>query len=214
MGKIEVRGNATRTVECDTMKLKICFNSEMNTPDVASKKAMDGCEAFLSELKSIGVDISKIALTEDSVKKSACYSRSEEYEVKYIADREIEITAAFDMTLLNTIRSIANEAKSHIGFNSRFFISNEAEICQELLTEALKDAKQRAEIMAKAIDQKVVDLVSADKNDPRANSDHSASVLCAFASGDINAVEYTSTNEIGPTTKTLSETIFTVWEVA
>lgn len=214
MGKIEVRGNATRTVECDTMKLEICFNSEMNTPEAASKKAMDECEAFLSELKNIGVDISKITLIEDSVNKSASYSRNDECQIKYVADREIEIISAFDMTLLNTIRSIANEAKAHISFHSRFLISNEAEISQELLTEALKDAKQRAEIMAQAIDQKVVDLVSADKNDPRANSDHSASVLCAFASGDINAVEYTSTNEIGPTSKTLSETIFTVWEVA
>ena len=59
MGKIEVRGNAERTVDYDLMKIKIDFHAKEETPDKASKKVMRECEEFLAKLKEIAEKAAK-----------------------------------------------------------------------------------------------------------------------------------------------------------
>ena len=61
-GKIEVRGNAARTVDYDRMKVEINFHSVEISPTAASEKSMKECEKFLKVLKGDGFDISKIAI--------------------------------------------------------------------------------------------------------------------------------------------------------
>ncbi|SFQ38941.1 hypothetical protein SAMN04487928_14034 [Butyrivibrio proteoclasticus] len=48
MGKIEVRGNAARTVDYDRMKVEINFHSVEISPTAASEKSMKECEEALA----------------------------------------------------------------------------------------------------------------------------------------------------------------------
>ncbi len=82
------------------------------------------------------------------------------------------------------------------------------------VTEALKDAKKQAEVMAQTIDQKVVRLISADKNAPKRDTDCFAEVLCmgSLSCGEVE--EYDNSNELSPSSGTYTETIYTTWEIA
>ena len=57
MVKPEVRGNASKTVDYDLMKIKLDFHAKEKTATEASKKVMRECEEFLGILKKGGVDI-------------------------------------------------------------------------------------------------------------------------------------------------------------
>ena len=57
MGKLEVRGNASKTVDYDLMKIKLDFHAKEKTATEASQKVMRECEEFLGNLKKGGVDI-------------------------------------------------------------------------------------------------------------------------------------------------------------
>ncbi|SCY69310.1 Protein of unknown function [Lachnospiraceae bacterium XBB2008] len=212
MGKIEVRGFASRTVKCDVMKLELDFHAKEDTATEASVKVMHTCEEFLKILKNAGLDISKISIMKDSVVRSTDYRNNGEYD-HYQADRVLEINSEYDMKMINTIRSIIDHSQAPVNFHADFRISDRDKISQELLTEALKDAKKQAEMMAEAIDLKVVGLVSADKNPAKSSSGDLWEVLCAeLHCEQVERYEYS--DELSATSEELSETIYTTWEIA
>ena len=213
MGKLEVRGNATKTVDYDLMKIELDFHAKEKTPTEASEKVMRECEDFLGTLKNGGINISNISLMKDSVDHSIDY-RNEGEKDYYRASRVLEINSTFDMKMINDLRAIANASKAQVSFHVDYKLSNEDTIRQELMTEALKDAKKQAEVMAQAIDQKVVGLISADKNAPKRDTDCFAEVLCmgSLSCGEVE--EYDNSDELSPSSGTYTETIYTTWEIA
>lgn len=213
MGKLEVSGNASKTVDYDLMKIKLDFHAKESTAKAASQKVMHECEEFLGVLKKGGVDISNISLSKDSVDRSVDYCNDGEREY-YRANRILEIEAEFNMKMINDIRSIVNNSNAQVGFQVDYELSNEDEIRQELLTEALKDAKKRAEVMAQAIDQKIVGLISADKNAPKQDSVNVGEILCMTLCCEQEVETYDNSDELSPASKTYTETIFTTWEIA
>lgn len=211
MGKIEVRGTAKRTVDYDLMKIVIDFHAKEETPDEASEKVMKECEDFLAYLKKGGFDLSAIALKSDDVQQSYDYRNGKQIEC-YSASRELELVCKFNMKLINKLRSITNSMKLKIGFRVSYLLSKENAIMQELLKEALKDAKNQAEILASAIGQKVKGLISADKNEPKSEPIYGGEVLCMYGQLEVDEI-YQNSDELVATTTTLTEHIFTVWEI-
>lgn len=108
MGKLEVRGNASKTVDYDLMKIKLDFHAKEKTATEASQKVMRECEGFLGILKKGGVNISNISLSNDSVDRSVDYHNDGEREY-YRANRILEIESEFNMKMINDIRTITNE---------------------------------------------------------------------------------------------------------
>ena len=53
MGKLEVRGNSSKTVDYDLMKIKLDFHAKEKTATEASKKVMRECEEFLVQRSTI-----------------------------------------------------------------------------------------------------------------------------------------------------------------
>lgn len=213
MGKLEVSGYASKTVDYDLMKIKLDFHAKENSAKEASQKVMHECEEFLGVLKKGGVDISNISLSKDSVDRSVDYRNDGEREY-YRANRVLEIESEFNMKMINDIRSIINNSNAQVGFQVDYELSNEDEIRQELLIEALKDAKKRAEVMAQAIDQKVVGLISADKNAPKPDSVYVGEVLCMSLCCEQEVETYDNSDELSPSNKNYMETIYTTWEIA
>lgn len=214
MGKIEVRGNAERTVDYDLMKIKIDFHAKEETPDKASKKVMRECEEFLAKLKEGGFDLSAIALKSDDVQQSYNYRNDMQVEC-YNASRELELVCKFNMKLINEIRSITNDMKSKVGFKVSYLLSKENDIMNDLLKEALVDAKNQAEMLAESIGQKVKGLISADKKEPKSDAVYGGEIFCMTSvlccEQEVN--EYENSDELVATNTTLTEHIFTVWEI-
>ena len=215
MGKIEVIGEAKRSVEKDIMKMVISFCADEDTSDAASKKVMDECEAFLVKLKEIGLDISKICIKKDEVDRDTrYYHRNDDDKTYYRGIREIEITTSFDMKLLNGIRVILNEQMPDVGFDVSYQLSNEEEIRKQLLVEALKNAEQKAEAIAKALNRRVVDFVSADKKMPDRRYENDEKGMYMVCEQERPVSGYDCSNELNATMSILSEDIHTVWKIA
>ncbi len=215
MGKIEVKGSASRIVDYDLMEIKLDFHAKEKKAAEASEKVMRECEEFLGTMKKAGIDISTISLAKDSVDQTFDYHSDGEKEY-YKATRVLEIESKFDMKMINAIRAIVNKSDAKVGFHVGYSLSTEGEIMQELLMEALKNAKNQAEIMAQAIDQKVVGLISADKNAPAPEYVGGAEVLCIDTiSLDEDEYEtYENSDELSVSSNTYTETIYTAWEIA
>ncbi|MCR5331792.1 MAG: SIMPL domain-containing protein [Lachnospiraceae bacterium] len=213
MGKLEVRGSASKTVDYDLMRIKLDFHAKENTAKEASQKVMRECEEFLGVLKKSGIDISNISLSSDSIDLSRDFHNDGNRDY-YRANRILEIESEFNMKMINNIRSITNSSNAQVGFCVDYKLSNEDAIRQELLTEALKDAKRQAEVMARAIDHKVVGLISADKNAPELNSVYVGEIDSLELCSEQEFEPYDNSDELSPSNETYTETIYTTWEIA
>ncbi|MCR5021918.1 SIMPL domain-containing protein [Ruminococcus sp.] len=212
MGKLEVRGTASRKVNYDLMKITLEFHAKEDTAQEASKKVMRDCEDFLEILKKGGMDISKIALSRDSVDQCTSYENNREREC-YRAIRTLELESGFNMKMINDIRSIINNSGAQVDFKVDFNLSNESEIRQELMADALVESRKQAEIMAEAIGQNVVGLISADRTGQRKDGDiRNDSLLGAFYCEQFEG-DYDNSDELSSTSETYTEVIFATWEI-
>ena len=214
MGKLEVKGYAARTMKNDLMRIEISFRERKKTSSEASQRVMQECEDFLSVLEKSGVDISKIILKNDEIDYRSDY-RSDRNDEYYVANRKLELLSEYDAGLLNHIRSICNKMESQVEFDVRYLLSNEEEIKQILVKEALVDAKRQAESMASAVDRKIVGLIKADVNPPKPDKIvGEAEVLCINSLTLAEDVEtYEKSDKLVATTIQLSEVIYTTWKV-
>ena len=76
------------------------------------------------------------------------------------AKRRLEIRIPFNMSVINRIRQIVDENEYSIEFSLNYEMSNEYEIREELIKEALLDSKKKAEELAATLGLKVVDVES------------------------------------------------------
>ncbi len=67
--------------------------------------------------------------------------------------------------------------------------------------------------MAKAIDQRVIGLISADKNAPKQESAYGGEILCMSLCCDSLEETYDNSNELSPSSTTYFESIYTTWEI-
>lgn len=213
MGKLEIKGVAKRKVDYDIMKIKIDFYAKAKTPDEASKNVMRECEDFLKKLKEAGANLSSIVLKDDKVEQEHYFDNSNREEC-YRANRELEIVTKFDMKEINGIRSIVNSMGSKFEFRVSYELSEKNVIMEELLVEALKDAKHQAEMLAAAIGQRVIQLISADKNEFHGREVQGSEIFC-MSMGSLKKCEkeYSNSDELIADKITLSNEIYTVWEV-
>ncbi len=214
MGSIHVKGTAQRTVDYDLTEIRICFQTVKPTAHDSSEKIMKECEEFLSILKKKGVDISKVELISDKTNVKE-YRIEDKREMYYSSERSIQIRSAFDMKTVNVIRSILLDMGTNTSFNVDYSISETESIMQDLLLEALTNAKAQAEKMAKAIDKEVINLISADKDltHHRYNNMDKYKLDYCMCSSDDEDSKYDNSNELKATSTVLNEEIYSEWEI-
>ncbi len=68
--------------------------------------------------------------------------------------------------------------------------------------------------LTQAVGQRVIGLISADKNAPKPVPDiFGNELLQSLSSGGLELESYKNSDELSVTSKTYTETIYTVWEI-
>ncbi|WP_407724895.1 SIMPL domain-containing protein [Ruminococcus sp. JL13D9] len=150
MGTMKIIGKAERKFKCDRMTIDIRVIADEPTHDRAVHKCMNDSEALLNDLQSSGIELSQIMLNNHSVS-------TRHYDAKpYIeAERAIRIEASYDMKLINHITDLIEENHYNADIDTEFSVSNLADIHQQLIEEAFKDSRKKADAIASLTGQKV-----------------------------------------------------------
>ena len=152
MGKITVIGHAEREVSYDQVTVTISFKANEKNSTRASETVIKQCEDFLSALKKKGIAVNQIHLDEDSI------------EGTIVATRSIKMDIPYNMDFMNYLLKLIQERGSDIVYRTSYRLSDEKKIHDELMQEAMRDSKARAESLAEALGQRVIGLKSATNN--------------------------------------------------
>ncbi len=162
MGKINVNGKAERYYDPDLMIMMIEVCAREKTSARASEKMKADIEKLLEDLEKIGIKAENISLDEDSVEEQRDYSSQNRQEYFYVSKRTLIINLKPGVETVNAIRNILTEERIDVSMDLDYKLTNENDIRKQLLREAFRDAKEKAELIADAMDKKLVNFEKAD----------------------------------------------------
>lgn len=161
MGKILVKGKAERQYEADICIIDLTITTNHSDSSAATKEADKMTEELLQAMEKIGIKAECFRITIDKTTIASHYD-----DMKgYVSTRHLELRAARSMELVNDIREVIGNGFPKVAIAVNFAISNEGKLRKELLKEAIRDSRDRADMMAAAVGCKVIGLDTARLSD-------------------------------------------------
>ncbi len=173
MGYLKVTGKARKEYPCDVMHIKINFNSYSENVSKAVESSVSECDQFLALLENKGFDISSIQISYNSISHDF-----DDGKLEINSEREIEIRLPFDMMILNEISDIIKEHGFKAEMDVTFKVSDLISKHNVLLQEAVRNSKERAELIAESMCHKIIGIDSLD--------------TCGYDNNDSDEKEYFS----------------------
>lgn len=207
MGTMKIIGKAERKYTCDRMTVIIRVFADEPTHDRAVQRCMSDSEALLKELNMNGFDVSQIKLNNHSVS-------TRRYDNKpYIeAERSIEIETAFDMQLINYLTDLVekNHYNTDVNINTGFSVSDLAGIHRQLIEEAFKDSRTKAEALAALMGQKIAGIEKVEVSD-RYDDDYLSDCSVGEAEYVCRAKASLMSDKLSAADVEESETVTVIW---
>ncbi|MCH3971675.1 MAG: SIMPL domain-containing protein [Oscillospiraceae bacterium] len=150
METIETKGYAKKEIAADVAVTEICFRTYKKSAAEAIQCVTEQCEKFLSVLEQEGFDLEELHTGGDSVDQDY-----DDKEREVCAEKKVKIRMKFDMCMQNHILEIAQKYGLDVDIDSKYEVSNENVLHTELLKQAVEDSKQKAEVIAEAMGQKI-----------------------------------------------------------
>lgn len=163
MGRITTKGTASRWVDYDGMTVTIEFEAREKRTKESLRKVMEESEGFLKELSSEGIDISLIEAGRSQVTKGR-YSDEEYVEAK----RAISMRTVYNLHLTDVVMKMVEQNAYEANINIKPEILDKEIVHKELMQEAVKDARKKADMMAEAAGTTVIGIkrIGEKSNEP------------------------------------------------
>lgn len=210
MGTIKTKGSAVRYVDYDRTEVMIRFRERKSSGPMALKFVQNSCNGFLTRLKENGFDPASFRLKSEEVHAPGEYGNRR--DSLYTAVLSIAITYPFDARVTQWLTEQVNALKSDPELTVSNELSDENTIRQELLQEAVEDARARAEVMSSMLHQKIVGIKNA-QTDPVFDQDWGAPVA-VMADAAPDAVEFEQLAQLKPDQTKLSAEVYITWKLS
>ena len=162
---ITVKGVGNVSVKPDL----IVVSMKLATEDREYEKTM---ELAAERISLINGSLEKIGFKKNSVKTTDFNVRTNYESVKdksgnfkgYVCNHNLKVEFDFNTKMLASVLSAISESLAKPEFSISFTVKDSSAVCGELLKSAVKNAKEKAEILCSASGVKLGELVSIDYN--------------------------------------------------
>jgi hypothetical protein len=197
---ISVTGSAKKDVVSDTGKLYISFSrpAKVSTLGITYNEMNKDSEKIITYLKSKGLTDGEIVI--NSVNAEDVWDQNERLRKDYTLRQSIEVMSP-NVNLIDSVsKDITNLAQNGVilNVNASYTYSKLAEERVSLLSQAVDDAKLRAEAIASKSNKKINDIQSA-----------SSGVVQVLSPGSIEVQDYGSYD-----TSTINKTVMITTKVS
>ncbi len=152
MGKIKIRGSANKEFKADIMKVNISISAFGETPASAISQGKKETEKVLQLLAGMGMDIAKVTMKSDTLSEPSRYD-DEDF---YYFEKRISFTTDANLAVIDSLSAGIANKKINATYNEVFNLSFIQSAKDEVLREALMNAKKKAEEIAGTLGKKVI----------------------------------------------------------
>lgn len=146
-GELEVRGRAVRTVEPDTVTIRVGARVEAEDERDAQTQTNTIINDVLASLRALGVEDSQMSTSGYNITRKYRYVGRISRPSGYEASISLTVTVQ-DFDLINSILDIAVEKGANDVSGISFSYSDEGAVYRQALQDAIEAAKTKAQAMA------------------------------------------------------------------
>ena len=164
---ITVKGIGTIKAKPDLVIITMNLESHMFEYDQTMELAAKSVNTITSAIESVGFD--KIDLKTSHFNIRPHYEQytdeNNNYKNKfngYICEQSLKLAFDLDTKIMSDVLNAVAKTEANPGLDIQFSIKNETAISEKLIVQATKNAKKKAEVLAKAAGVALEDLVSID----------------------------------------------------
>lgn len=202
MGKITTEGSASRRVSPDRMLLTVCFFQRSAEVDRSIATAHAQCEAFLAALQGAGFPLDQVRLQSDDL------GRGYDSNPSFTANRTVELRTTTDLSFATWVYEAIRRERYSATCDVRFELSDPESVRKELLAEAYRDAREKAELLAGLSGGAItgIDTISGDAEVPMARA-----MLCKGAGNMMDSSPNPLTDSLEAAEIELRESVRVTW---
>ena len=202
MGKITTEGSASRRVTPDRMILTLCFFQRSAEVDRSIAGAHAQCEAFLAALQGAGFPLEQVRLQNDEL------GRGYDENPSFVTNRTLELRTVTDLAFATWVYEQLRAQRYSAACNVRFELSDPESVRKELLAEAYRDAREKADLLAGLSGGAItgIDVIGGDADMPMERA-----MLCKGAGNMLDSSPNPLTDSLEAAELELRESVRVTW---
>lgn len=187
MGVIRVTGTGRTSVAPDTIEISLNVKESDGKEQKALQKADDRVVALKQEIKKLGIDEKRVVTKNFSISQ---------YNKLYNVSYSIVLSIDYDTKLLGKALSCLSESLNHTDVRVNFSLKNQEGIKEKVITDAVANAKEDAQILANASGVKLGNVLSISHsfNMLRINRGYSNTECLSMAKASVSVESFDDMN--------------------
>jgi len=166
---ITVKGIGTVKARPDLVLITLNIESQMYEYDQTMELAAKSVNQVISAIESIGFDKEDLKTNDFNVRPHYEQYTDENNNYKnrfngYLCEQNLTLAFDLDTKMISNVLNALAKTKVNPGLDIKFSIKDETTISEELIIQATKNAKRKAEILAQASGVSLGDLITIDYN--------------------------------------------------
>ncbi|MGN0697049.1 MAG: SIMPL domain-containing protein [Oscillospiraceae bacterium] len=155
MGEMNVKGYAEKKIECDIVEYTLSFHAEGRSSAAALGAVNDELERFMTLIGEKGIQPDLFRIEENHTKKRYC---SDNDPLKFEAVRKVSLTLPLDPAAVNEMLHFLSENGFKAESQESYICSTLNEQHKELMQLAVRDSKEKAELLAQSLGKSVLSM--------------------------------------------------------
>jgi uncharacterized protein YggE len=211
---ITIKGTGKVSVKPDLIIITMCLESHDYEYEKTMKLAAESINILQNAIEKAGFNKDNLKTTDFNIRTHYESYRDKDNNYKsrfdgYICEHGLKLEFDFDTEVLSNLLTAIGKAMVEPNLNIQFSVKDKDAVNEELLIRATENAKSKAEILTKASNVTLGDLISIDYNWGDlylySNTNYNMEDRCmAFK---------TSAPDITPDDIDVSDTVTFVWEI-
>ena len=164
---ITVKGIGNINIKPDLIIVNMELVSNKDSYDETMKVATESIDKLSVCLEEVGIDRSELKTTNFDIRRKyeSYYDEDNNYKDRfdgYECNQQLRLELDLDMEKLSNIIEAITLSGVDPKFNIRFSVKDKNAVNEEILINATENARRKAEILVKASNEKLGDIVSID----------------------------------------------------
>ncbi|MGN1416242.1 MAG: SIMPL domain-containing protein [Oscillospiraceae bacterium] len=155
MGEMNVKGYAEKKIECDIIEYSLSFHAQGRTEAAALGAVNDELERFLTLIEEKGVKPDMFRIEENHTNRKY-YSDKDTFPFEAV--RKVSLTLPLDSAAVNWILHFLSDNGFKAETQESYICSTLNELHKELLKLAVRDSKEKAELLAQTLGKKLLGI--------------------------------------------------------
>ncbi len=207
---IRVRGSAKVSAAPDWVVIYFDIQSLQYNYAECMARLNQKTEHLRTELQKVGLDKESLKTTQFNIGTHFEWIKDKSVFRGYKAEHELNVEFPFDKEYLNKVLHVLGSTESEASFNIIFKIKDPEPFRQQALAEAVKNCRQKAEVLADAAGVKLGELQHIDYSWSELRFEHRMQVCESAYSSQESAPAY----DIEPEDVNISDSVTVIWAIS